>query len=290
MENETESTKPGLFTYKGFNFISNVHEEGYVDTLEQFVIRDDDIFVVTYPKSGTTWMQYILTLLCHNEDLKEETHKRMIDVVPWFEVKQRTDLNEMPSPRTFLTHLPTSLVPQGLRHRGKVIYVVRNPKDVAISYFHFHNIVKLLPDQKNLDQFLDDFLEGKVFAGSWFAHINDWYNHKDEFNLLFLTFEEMKKDRRGAIMKISNFLGKTLDSKTLDTIVEKISFENMKKNPTTCAEKNFPKHFDSSKGSMLRKGQVGDWKTVFTMEQNERFDRIYQEKMSKLPLEFIWDL
>ncbi|KAG7470153.1 hypothetical protein MATL_G00136480 [Megalops atlanticus] len=283
-------TDIGLITYKGFNLIRNVHEEVHLHKLEKFEIRENDIFIITYPKSGTTWMQYILALMYHSDQLNGEHSKRIMEVVPWIEVwMKRIDYSKMPSPRTFASHLPPNLVPQQLRDRGKVIYIARNPKDVAVSFYYFHNFSKLLEDKPDFDTFLDQYLEGKVFGNSWFDHIQGWYSNKDNFNLLFLTYEEMRKDLRGTLVKVSNFLDKNLDDAMLDMIVEKSSFESMRLCPNANLEHQSPKYFDHSKGAMLRKGKVGDWKRTFTVAQNEKFDKIYKEKM-KAPLGFGWDL
>ncbi|CAB1350842.1 unnamed protein product, partial [Coregonus sp. 'balchen'] len=112
----------------------------------------------------------------------------------------------------------------------------------------------------------------------WFDHVNDWYAHKDEFDTLSLTYEDMIKDTRVALVKISNFLGKNLEEKTIDTIVDKSSFKNMKEDPQARSDIQHPAFFKQS-GSLIRK-----------VAQSEMFDKIYMEKMKDLPLEFDWEL
>uniref|UniRef100_W5NKK1 Sulfotransferase n=1 Tax=Lepisosteus oculatus TaxID=7918 RepID=W5NKK1_LEPOC len=171
-----------------------------------------------------------------------------------------------------------------------VIYVARNPKDVAVSFFHFHNFSNFLENQESFDDFLNKFLHGNVFGSSWFDHIKDWYSHKHEFDFLYITYEEMIKDLRSSVLKISHFLGKKLDDKTVDMIVENGSFKNMKNNPVANSERFSSEYFERSKGSFLRKGKVGDWKNIFTVAHNEKFDEFYWKKMKDVPLDFIWDL
>ncbi|XP_038655554.1 amine sulfotransferase-like isoform X2 [Scyliorhinus canicula] len=270
---------------QGCNFISNVHNVEYLEKLHSFEIRDSDVVAVTYPKSGTVWMQQILSLIHSDGDPATVQSKPASERVPWIELPF-LDFQSQPSPRLSVTHLPYHLIPEGLKKKnGKVIYVIRNPKDVIVSLYHFQNYITCLDTPSSFEDFLKQFLEGKVVFSSWFDHIQGWYTHKDEFNILFITYEEMKQDLRTSIQKICDFLGKKLDDK-LDTVVKHCTFKNMKLNPMANYENVENKN---SSGAFLRKGIIGDWKNHFTVAQSEMFDRIFQERMKDFPLKFIWD-
>ncbi|NXJ66841.1 ST3A1 sulfotransferase, partial [Rostratula benghalensis] len=172
----------------------------------------------------------------------------------------------------------------------QVVYVSRNPKDVLVSYYHFSKYMKTVEDIPDFNLVMDRFLAGKVVASSWLDHVSGWYSHAEDFNILFLTYEEMKKDLRSAVLKICNFLEKKLSEEEVDSVVRQATFENMKKDPRANYE-NLPDDMVAKdKGSFLRKGTVGDWKNTMTVAQNERFDKVLKEKMKSLPVKYIWDI
>uniref|UniRef100_A0A8C3F7R5 Sulfotransferase n=1 Tax=Chrysemys picta bellii TaxID=8478 RepID=A0A8C3F7R5_CHRPI len=207
---------------------------------------------------GTVWTQNILSLIYHEGHRDGTENMETIDRVPWLEYNiHNMDYVHRLSPRLFATNLPYYLVPRDLRNRrAKVIYVARNPKDVVVSYFHFSKLSVKLETIPDFNIFLERFLAGKVLAGSWLDHVTGWSTHRDDFNILFLTFEEMKKDLRGTVLKICRFLGKQLSEKELDTVVEKATFDKMKTDPRANYDFMLGSLLERGKGHFLRKGKA----------------------------------
>uniref|UniRef100_A0A8C5PK19 Sulfotransferase n=1 Tax=Leptobrachium leishanense TaxID=445787 RepID=A0A8C5PK19_9ANUR len=245
----------GMLKYKGTYFINDLTSVEWLDFIDNLEIRDSDVFLVTYPKSGTIWSQQILSLIFNEGHLRGTESIDNINRVPWIEYNMcNMDFDTRPSPRLFSSHLPYYLMPKDFRnHRCKTIYVYRNPKDVMLSFYHFHKILKGFKKQRSWEEFIDMFMSGKVFAGLWSDHVRGWYTNKKDLDILFITYEEMIKDLRSSVIKISRFVDKMLNDETVDIIVEKATFQNMRHDPLANYTFLSPNNFDFNKGSFLRK-------------------------------------
>ncbi|XP_060609203.2 amine sulfotransferase-like [Anolis sagrei] len=287
-----EPSSKFIFKYKQSYFPQNLITPEYLDSLEDFEIRDSDVFLITFPKSGTIWTQNILSLILHEGHRNGTEHVDLLDRVPWLEYNiRKMDYVNRPSPRYFSSHLPYYLVPKGLKNgKGKIIYVARNPKDVLVSYFHFSKVSLHTEDVEDFEIILNNFLAGKVVGDFWLDHVEGWSAQRDHLNILFLMYEEMKKDLRGCVIKICNFLGKRLTEEEIDDVVDKASFSKMSEDRRANYTTAPSDILDFSKGRFLRKGTIGDWKNTMTVAQSERFDSVFKERMEKLPFKFCWDI
>uniref|UniRef100_A0A673KEZ1 Sulfotransferase n=1 Tax=Sinocyclocheilus rhinocerous TaxID=307959 RepID=A0A673KEZ1_9TELE len=278
--------------FRGFNLISGIHSPEVLDQIHNFEIRDSDVFVITYPKSGTIWLQQILSLIEVKGDVTATNDQLNSERVPWIELlDSEKQFVSASSPRIHVSHLPYKFMPLGLKQKkGKVIYVARNPKDVLVSYFHFHKFANMLETPKDFDTFFEKFMEGNVFGNCWFEHVKSWCSHNDEMNFSYITYEEMIKDLQSVVERIASFLGRNLTPQQLNDVVEHSTFKNMKNNPQANYQQVPVNLLNHQQGAFMRKGTVGDWKNYFTVAQNERFDKVYQQKMKDVPLSFIWDM
>ncbi|XP_075720364.1 amine sulfotransferase-like [Rhinoderma darwinii] len=285
-----------LYRYKEFCFFKELMQPEFIDSLQDFKIRGDDVFMITYPKSGTIWTQHILSLI-YSEGYRNGTeHIETSERVPWLEFQSLNkdanyDPNNRPSPRLFASHLSYKFVPQDLKNRkAKILYVMRNPKDVIKSLYHFEAMATYAETSPDFEHFFQKFLDGDVFAGRWFDHVRGWYTHKDLLNILFIKYEDMIMDLRSVVKQMCTFLGTELDNESLDIVVKRATFDEMKKDPLANKENLPEEFFDLKIGKFMRKGTIGDWKNTMTVAQSEAFDNLYQEKMRDLDINFTWDI
>uniref|UniRef100_A0A671VH12 Sulfotransferase n=1 Tax=Sparus aurata TaxID=8175 RepID=A0A671VH12_SPAAU len=255
--------------YKGVYMPALLHPPHSLKYYEDFSFRQDDILVATYPKSGTTWMQEIAPLIMSGGDPASVDTLPNWDRVPWLEEQRSCVLNleQRPSPRMFATHFHYNMMPPSFfEAKPKVIYVMRNPKDVFTSSFHYYGIASYLEPSTEL-----------------------WLNAEDKERILYISYEEMKMDLRDSVSRIAQFLEKSLDAEVIEKIADRCLFKNMKQNKMSNYS-TVPREFlDQTKSEFLRKGIVGDWKNQLTVAEAEHFDAVYKDQMKDVKYKFVWD-
>ena len=205
-------------------------------------VRPTDVFISSYPRSGTTLTQWILYLLAHDEQ-PDPAH--LTKVSPWFErslaIGELTgsDLERFPSPRVFKSHLPRQWLPDGARY----IYVERDGLDVLVSYFHFYRAY--LGFDGSLDEFHRRFMDGRVQYGSWFEHVAGWRERASDPDVLIVRYEDMLSDRKASIERMVEFLGWERDERCVDRAVIESSFDAMKRRESV---------FDHATAMLLERG------------------------------------
>ncbi|CAH1389884.1 unnamed protein product [Nezara viridula] len=284
----------------------------YMERIRNFEVRPDDVWVISYPKCGTTWTQEMVWLIGNNLDYEASKNKLLLQRFPFLEAvgiiseeqKEGGDdddwvfqadtisyTEDLPSPRYIKTHLPVSLLPEQIwTVKPKMIYVTRNPKDVAVSYYHHHRLWNGYTGLYQL--FMQAFIEDKLVYSPFWDHVIEYKKLENLPNLLINSFEEMKQDLPGVIRKTAAFLGKTLSSSEVDRLSEHLSFKSMKDNGAINGEEVIKevkqRHgLDPSDPQLafIRKGEIGSWKTEMTPDIAKQFDAWTTKKLKGTILE-----
>ncbi len=189
-----------------------------------FVPRADDIYIATYPKSGTTLLQMMLYQIRSGGGMD---FSHINEVCPWIELDlfqgRAARLEALPSPRCFKTHLLHRQIPR----TGRTIYMLRDVRDVTVSAFHN---ARRLGSNTSLDAFAEEFLRsGWGASTTWFEHLRSWWPHRRDPNILFLSYEGVIADLEGTVRRVATFCGLPFAEEEIPRILERCSVAFMKR-------------------------------------------------------------
>lgn len=291
MKPEQEVARPPLISVKGIPMIKYFAE--IYDEVEGFQAHPDDLLIATYPKSGTTWVSEIVDMIYKEGSLEKCRVEPIYMRVPFLESARPNMpsgievLKKGPRPCLIKTHLSLQMLPKSFLEKNcKIIYMARNAKDVAVSYYHFYQMAKVHPDPGTWEEFLEQFMDGNVSFGSWYDHVKSWWDIRKKYRILYLFYEDMKEDPQREIQKIMEFLERPANDNLVKKIAHHTSFKEMSQNHMA-NYRSLPSSFmDHTISPFMRKGVAGDWKNHFTVAQNERFNENYQMQMKGTALHF----
>src|ERR1700728_197972 len=220
--------------------------------------RPDDVFIVSYPKSGTTWMQMIVYQLLKDRDMNIPHIETVIPHLEEDMTLMHADLEGLPNPRILKSHLRYGEIPKGC---GRYIYAMRDGLDVMVSfYYHYRRAFGYVGD---LDSFSKLFMKGEVVYGGWFSHVNEWTSNAYGLTVLIVRYEDLSRDLAGQVRRIAQFCSQPLDEPVLTRVLENSSFEVMRKHEMkfdNMARKRAATKVKEEDNHFIRKGRVGGWR------------------------------
>jgi len=186
-------------------------------------VRTDDVFVVSYPKSGNTWTRFLIANLVYPEQTPD--FGNIDQLIPAPEVMSKRRLNEMNSPRIICTH--SWFNPEF----NQVIYIVRDPRDIVVSQFHYHRKRKVIDDNYPIEDFVASFILGETDPhGSWKQNVAGWLAARfGDARFLLLRYEDMIQDTHRELEKVARFLGTEAGLERIASAVERSSASQMRK-------------------------------------------------------------
>ncbi|HEX5047758.1 MAG TPA: sulfotransferase domain-containing protein [Gammaproteobacteria bacterium] len=257
--------------------------------------RAGDVFACAGFKSGTTWLLQMATQIAHRGNAEfADIHQ----VVPWPDgppmLKAHMVPIDDPSPlarsptgrRVIKTHLPFEAVPY--TEHALYIGLVRDPKDACVSGYHFMRSMVFGPAMPSVATWVEMFVQPSFAPVSWAAHLQSYWRVRDRPNVLFLTYEEMKRDSAAAILRIAAFMGVELAAAELAEVERRSSFAYMKQEQ----QRFNPGHvvpWGSASGYMIRRGERGASDELLTPGQRRRIDDTCRAQLVALGSDFPYD-
>lgn len=282
----TTARGPRYTIHDGFRMPMGFPVAGF-ESGQRYRAAPGDLFVASYPKCGTTWTQYIVYLL-ENDGRPLAAGQRLDEVFPHLEEVGEEVVRALPQPRLIKTHLPLARTPW--HAAARYVYVARNPFDCAVSFYHHTRGFVRHYDfaSGSWDTFFECFLRGEVDFGDYFDNLLSWWPQRAAPNVLFLTYEQMRADPRAAVASIASFLGGRAaelgrDARRLDAVVRASGFAAMQRDQSRWSSAR-----PADMPAFVRKGVVGDWRTVFSADQARRLAAKFRVRAEGTGLESLW--
>ena len=192
-----------------------------------FQLQPTDVLIATYPKAGTTLMQQIVHGLRTGGDMNFD---EITEVVPWLELAHDLGLDlkapQRAEPRAFKTHLSRDLAPKD----GRNIFVVRDPVDSLVSFFHFFSGWVFEPGTVSIRAFALDFVLHGTRSGRYWEHLVSWWPERLDEDTLWLCFEDIVADLPTATARVARFLGLDPEHPNVRIAARQASIDFMREN------------------------------------------------------------
>ncbi len=236
-------------------------------------LRQDDVLLVGYPRSGTTWLAFMLANAIKPDPHEELSLKTFGRYVPdandlYFWGKGSLDeLERLPSPRLIRLHAPYDPA------FPRVVYVVRDPRDTLVSHYHFLRLTR--PEfALSLPEFVAASEEH--WPVEWDEHVTRWLRAPHRARLV-VRYEEMHERPRAALERVLAFCGLSLPEALVAAAVEESRFARMQR-----AEERGSIWNRSREEREVRRGEIGGWRDELDEASVRAIERSYGAAMAEV--------
>jgi hypothetical protein len=242
-----------------------------VSKAKTYQIQEDDICIVAYPKSGNNFLLFLIAMLLYRKKIDWATKGELIQNVT------SEPIQNLPYPHLVWSHKSYDPV------YPKVIYLVRDPRDVVVSYYH--HFLKYFGETRDFDEFFDAFMEGDIGPGMWDWNIESWLNNQDKVKngFLLVKYETLLKNTFNEAKRIVGFLNLDRTDDEINEAVNWASFDNMK-----ALEQKQRDHLNLNVPTanpnmpFVRQGKANKWKSVLNKEQQQQINRAFDKTLTRL--------
>jgi estrone sulfotransferase len=213
----------------------------------------DDVFIVSYPRSGNTWVRFLFANLLGRQGEEIDfysVHQHVPEVG-----RHESIIERLQHPRLIKSHSP--YVPE----YSKVIYIVRDGRDVYVSYYFYNS--KRLPHGTTFKEFLK---RTDHFPCLWSEHVSSWlFDRPESSNVLVVRFEDLISNCLAQLERMCRFIGLERNTEELRSAVSAASFSNLHRLET---ERGRPYAGEQTQ-IFTRSGNIGDWHGYFGIEEKQ---------------------
>lgn len=248
----------------------------------ELTVYPDDTFLIAYPKSGNTWTRFLVANLLYPN--RQVTFLNIPELIPHFDVMPKRFFRNMSRPRVINCH-------EAFRpHYKRVIYVVRDPRDVVVSLFHFQRKRRIIEDNYPMDRFVTRFVAGDAVTparvGSWGDHAASWLLMREGHpGFLLLRYEDMLVGTGLALAKIASFLGINPSAEQIAEAVERSSAHQMRGLEQIQGDRWHQSQNTRKDIPFVRAARSGGWKSVLSATAVAEIETAWGPLMERLGYE-----
>jgi hypothetical protein len=218
-------------------------------------IFPDDVFLVSYPKSGNTWTRFLIANLVYPE--KNPDFSNINDLLPDPEATSKRDLDRTARPRILKSHHCFDPA------YPKVVYIVRDPRDVVLSEYYFDIKRRAIPNDYPLPPFVSRFVRGDLNHpyGTWGENAATWfYTRRSDPRFLLVRYEALQSQAMQEMGRIASFLGISPDPERLAFAIQQSSADRMRELEKTQAHLWSSTRQTRKDKPFVRSARAGGWK------------------------------
>ena len=249
----------------------------------QIAVRPDDTFIVSYPRSGNTWTRFLIAnLLFAGQPVSFANIERLI---PDAEAQSSRYMKRVPGPRVIKSH-------QYFDHRyPKVLYITRDPRDVAVSYYNFSRKYRHIADDYPLEKYVHGFVTGTLLSsawGTWAENVGTWMAARNgQSTFLLLRYEDLIADAQTELPRVARFFGLHSSPGELSRAIENSSADHLRE-----LEKKEGGEWVTTKNKrsdipFIGSAAAGKWKSVLPSAAVEEIESAWGNTMAQLGYELV---
>ena len=276
-----------------------LHSNHFDSTIwNDYKFRDDDIIISTYAKTGTTWVQQIVSQLIFDG----EEGLPVADMSPWLDLRvppkdvKLAEVEAQTHRRFVKTHLPVEALV--FSPKVKYLYIARDGRDVVWSLYNHHSTANDLwyealnetpglvgpPMTKPVDsivQYYHEWLDndGYPFWSFW-ENVRSWWEVRHLPNVMLVHFSNLKKDMPKGILRIAGFLDIDINEEKWHKILKHCSFDYMKANATPSVPLGGA-FWDGGAEQFIYKGVNGRWRKLLNSTETKKYDGLAVKELGK---------
>jgi hypothetical protein len=243
----------------------------------EITVYQDDVFLTSYPRSGNTWMRFLVGNLVHpNEPV---TFLNLERLLPDMYIHSDREMRNLPRPRVIKSH--ECFDPRYKR----IVYIVRDPRDVAVSNYFWELKKGSFPDGFPVQDFVPRWMDSHYWPrlGNWGDHVNSWLstrrNHSD---FVLIRYEDLKEHTLRELARVAGLLHIDPTPDRLGRAVDLSSADRMRELESQQGGKWLQTKYTRQDKPFVRRAAQGGWRTMLPSESVGLIETTWRDLMNEL--------